>query len=103
MENIIESFEYYDYRPPISEDINQVGAEIPIIAYNEDIVTQPHKSMLVISGRITVTGKDNAPVNIIDSKKIDLVNNGILHMFDRIDYYIGDNKIDSIRNDVNIW
>lgn len=97
-DNLIESFEYYDYKPPISEDINRVGVEFPIIAYNEDIVTQPHKSLLIISGKVSV--KQGSPAEellAIDTKKLDFVNNGILNIFDRIDYFIGDNKIDSIR------
>lgn len=98
MDNIIESYEYYDYRPPISEDINMAGAEFPIIAYNEDIVTQPHKSLLVINGSISVKGGTPlADVENIDTAKIDFVNNGIMNLFDRIDYFVGDNKIDSIR------
>lgn len=100
MDNIIESFEYYDYKPPISENINQAGVEFPIIAYNEDIVTQPHKSLLVINGSINVikiVAAEQQSVTLIDPEKINFVNNGILNIFDRIDYFIGDNKIDSIR------
>lgn len=96
--NIIESFEYYDYKPPISEDINHLGYEFPINAYNEDIITQPHKSLLVINGQVKLqTGTPPVPVPKFDYTHIDFVNNGILHIFDRIDYFIGDNKIDSVR------
>ena len=36
-QNIIESEDYIDYKPPISVDINQLGGTIPISLYNEDI------------------------------------------------------------------
>ncbi|KAL6956320.1 hypothetical protein U1Q18_050214 [Sarracenia purpurea var. burkii] len=103
MENVIESFEYYDYRTPLSEDINEPGAEFPIVVYNEDIVTHPHKSKLIINGKLNVkkagaTAADPATdVTAILPSKIHFIYNAILHLFDRIDYYIGDNKVDFIR------
>ena len=95
---VIESLEYYDYKPPLSENINEAGTTFPIICYNEDITTLPHKSLLVINGKITVKNDKGEPLTSeIDPTKIDFVNNGILNLFDRIDYYVGDAKIDSIR------
>jgi hypothetical protein len=96
MENIIESFEYFEYRPPISQDYNQEGSEFSISLLNEDVVTQPSKSLLVVQGVLSVV-KDTSVATSIDVDKIHFVNNGPLHLFDRIDYYIGDAKIDTIR------
>ena len=105
MDNIIESFEYFDYKPSNTENFNDVGSEFNISVLNEDIVTQPCKSLLVIRGTVSVSRKttnadSTTTVSIattIDSNKIHFVNNGILHLFDRIDFYIGDGKIDTIR------
>jgi hypothetical protein len=96
MENIIESFEYFDYRPSTTENFNAASCEFNISAINEDIITQPSKSLLVIQGTMSAT-KDNTSLLEIDPDKIHFINNGILHLFDRIDYYVGDAKIDTIR------
>ena len=97
MENLIESIEFYDYKPPLSEKFDNAGSEFPITAYNEDIVTQPCKSLLVLRGKVEIEkGTDAVPIpNNLTT--FNFVTNGLLHLFDHIDYYIGDNKIDSIR------
>lgn len=106
MANQIESYEFYDYRPPISEKFDEVGAEFTISAYNEDIVTQPSQSLLVISGALTVTQNTAATTTTdakseklteFDTNNYNFVNNGILHIFERIDYFVGDVLIDTIR------
>ena len=95
MDNIIESFEYFDYSPSTTEDFRNASAEFNISVLNED-VTQPCKSLLVIRGTISLTDGDSS-LREIDTDKVHFVNNGILHLFDRIDYYVGDAKIDTIR------
>lgn len=96
-QDIIESENYIEYRPPVSVDINQFGQKIPIQLYNEDIKTLPHKSSLIISGRIILKKNEGGTIlNTIDLKKVNFVNNGILHLFSRICYNIGGNEIDSI-------
>lgn len=103
MDNVIESYEFYDYKTPLSENINDPGAEFPIVVYNEDIVTDPHHSKLVINGRLTVkqtAAKPEDPataITQIKASEIRFIYNAILHLFDRIDYYIGDTKVDSVR------
>ena len=96
MDNVIESFDFYDYRPPLSEDIDKVGAEFQIHVYNEDIVTQPCKSSLIINGRINNVG-DDKKVSPVDPKTLRIVTNGLMNLFDRIDYFIGDTLIDTVR------
>lgn len=107
MDNMIESSELYDYRPPISENFDEVGSEFTISVHNEDIVTLPSRSLLVISGTISVnkevtaaTATSAATTQTVAELPLDdvhFVNNGPLYLFDRIDYYIGDAKIDTIR------
>jgi hypothetical protein len=99
-DNFIERYDYYDYRPPMSENINQPGGEFPITVYNEDIITLPCESQLVFVGQITVSEKAGEVVEQlkdIDSKNIDFDLNGILHRFELIEYKIGENKVDDIR------
>lgn len=110
MDEIIESFEYFDYRPANTENFDEAGSEFNISVVNEDIVTQPSKSVLVIQGVLTVqhtvvtrASSTESPVRTvttaetINTNLLHFVNNGILHLFDRIDYYIGDAKIDTVR------
>ena len=94
--DIIESFEYFDYHPSTTENFDVAGAEFNISVLNEDVITQPSKSLLVIRGTLSAS-KSNSVAIEIDPDKIHFINNGILHLFDRIDYYIGDVKIDTIR------
>ena len=99
-DDFIEHFEYNDYRPPQSEDINQSGGEFPINVHSEDIITLPCESLLVFHGQIKineVTGDSVKKSIDVDPKKIRFDTNGILHRFDHIEYKIGDNKIDDIR------
>lgn len=96
MDSVIESFDFYDYRPPLSEDIDKVGAEFQIHVYNEDIVTQPCKSSLIINGRINNVG-DDKKLSPVDPKTLRIVTNGLMNLFDRIDYFIGDTLIDTVR------
>ncbi len=39
---------------PVSIDINDTGVEFPIIAYNEDVCTRPHDSLLIVSGNLVI-------------------------------------------------
>lgn len=96
-QDIIESLEYVDYKPPVDIDINYNGKTIPISLYNENIKTCPHYSYLVINGKITLKkNADGTISNNIDTKKVNFVN--ILHEFSGIRYNIGGNEVDSIEN-----
>ena len=105
MDSKIVSCEDYDYRPPMSESINSHGGEFSISVNNQDITTHPHKSRLIINGQVSVTGltkgSDGAmtrvPKSTLDKTIITMINNGALTLFDRIDYFIGDCKVDSVR------
>lgn len=95
--DIIESEHYVDYRPSITTDLNQFGNRIIIPLFNEDIKTCPHKSSLIINGKITCKKtSDGAVQNTIDPKKINFVNNGLLYLFNRISYNLAHNELDSI-------
>ena len=104
MDSKIVSCEDYNYRPSMTENINLQGGEFTIKVANEDITTHPHKSRLIINGQVSVTvpnkGSDGAVTRVSKSPRnksiISIVNNGALSLFDRIDYYIGDCKVDSV-------
>lgn len=106
---VIEKYESYNYQPPTSININENNNDIPINVFNEDIFTHPHRSLLMIAGSLIVkktqavtseggrVSQVTSTLDEIDLTKINISNNGFLHFFDRIEYYMGDTKIDSIR------
>lgn len=66
------------------------GKTIQISLYNEDIKT---------NGNVTFKKTaDNTVLNSINTIKVTLINNGILHLFSRVSYYIVGNEINSIDN-----
>lgn len=91
----IEKYQFYDHLPTNSSQLNTSDGVITIIINDEDIKTEPHSSLLVISGQLIVKDKDNKSIDI-DNKKVRFVNNGILHMFSKISYFINSVEVDSI-------
>jgi len=93
----IESLEYYDFKPAASERVNDWSTAFPIDAYSDHMVTQPGRSLLVLRGKLNVTRKsDGTVVTDLPANNIKLVFNGIMHVFDRIEYVLGNNSADSI-------
>ena len=100
----IESVDFYDYRAPISEDVDKEGGEFRIKVHNEDIITQPGNSVLVIAGKVEfqkITKKsgeaDKAETVVITEDNIKIVSHGMLHLFDKIEYLVGDTIVDQVR------
>jgi hypothetical protein len=69
MDSKVISCEDFDYRPPMSENVNTQGGEFSICINNEDITTHPHKSRLIINGQVTVTqlvkNKEGVPYSVL--------------------------------------
>jgi len=106
--NIITSFEFFNYRAPNLANLNDDNGDFSITIHNEDLITHPHSSVLELRGKLTVTtpgvpAAGNVPaippaeITSLDFSKIKLATAGWLHLFDRIDYYLGENKIDTVR------
>lgn len=97
MENVIDSYDRYVYFPSKAEDVDRTGGEFTIQIFNEDVVTQPCKSLLILNGRVNLIKEAAATRDPITSDTLNIVTNGLLHFFDCIDYFIGDTEIDSVR------
>ncbi|KAK7605153.1 hypothetical protein V9T40_007011 [Parthenolecanium corni] len=99
MENVIDSYNRYVYYPSKSEDVDKGSGKFSIQIFNEDIVSQPSQSLLLLNGRVNLfkEGDVAGARERINLAQLSIVTNGLLHLFDRIDYYIGDTEIDSIR------
>lgn len=95
---MIASIEWFGYNPPNSANLNDNNGDFTISIHNEDLVTHPRKTYLELRGKISVSTEDGkTPVDPIDLSKMKVVTGGWLHLFDRIDFYMGDNKIDTVR------
>ena len=97
MDNVIDSYDRYVYYPSKAEDVDKTGGEFTIQIFNEDIVTQPCKSLLILTGRVNLLKEKELARDPINSDTLNIITNGLLHFFDRIDYFIGDTEVDSIR------
>jgi len=108
MASIITNYKYFDYRPPNTANLNDNNGDFAITIHNEDLITHPYDSLLELRGKIMGTlpeaparGDADAgpPIDItaFDFTKFKLAANPWLYMFDRFDYYIGENKIDTVR------
>jgi len=76
--DVIESFEYFDYRPSSTEDYNSAGSEFNISVLNENMITQPSKRVLVLKGTISASRiatdatAATAATEIVDTEIVDL-------------------------------
>jgi hypothetical protein len=90
----IEKINTYEYEPHQGTRLNDVG-DIRITINNEDQFIHPARSHLYIEGELTPrSGRKYTP----DECGISLVNNGLMYLFNRIDYAIANTKIEGFNN-----
>lgn len=94
---MIASIEWFAYNPPNTVELNDSNGNFPISIFNEDLITHPRKTYLELRGKVNVVDGDNKVVTPLNLDLIKVTTCGWLHLFDRIDYYIADNKIDTVR------
>ena len=71
VDNSITEFEYVEYHPRDSNNMNKDGQHI-IETKDEDVILLPHKAYLEIRGKL----QTNANANYNNNDVISLVNNG---------------------------
>ena len=81
----IEKINQYEYEPHQGTRLNDVG-DIRITIMNEDQFIHPSQSVLHFEGELVPVGKDKQ-FDVGDCD-ITLVNNGLMYLFNRIDYSI---------------
>ena len=87
----IEQYEYYKYQPITGANLNNNG-EITINIESQDLFTHPSESYLIFEGRLTKTdGTAYANADVIT-----LTKNCIMHLFNRISYYISNQEIETV-------
>ena len=83
LDESIEEYEYHEYDPITGINLNN-GVEIRISIGYQDVFTHPSESYLIFEGRLTKA--DNTAYANAD--EVALTNNGIMHLFSRIEYHL---------------
>ena len=91
-DNSIDKYEDIEYEPVAGTNLNSPGADIKLTIETQDIFAHPSKSYLIIKGLlIKADGTPYDPANLIT-----LTNNGMMHLFKRIEYDLSGYVIESI-------
>lgn len=101
----IKRFEYREYEPYTGSNLNG-PSDIRIAIQNQDEFLLPSRSYLYIEGSIrkkddgSIYGKDQPGTGSGAGKDlfINLINNGIVYLFDRVDYQLGNETIEGYSN-----
>ncbi|XP_065680587.1 uncharacterized protein LOC136094533 [Hydra vulgaris] len=86
----IKKYEEYEFTPSVNSNLNL--EEIRIFIENSDSLFHPHESYLEIEGRL-VKADGTAYAN---TDAITLTHNGLLHLFERIEYRFYDSVVESV-------
>ncbi|XP_065682356.1 uncharacterized protein LOC136095555 [Hydra vulgaris] len=86
----IKKYEEYEFTPSVNSNLNL--GEIRIFIENSDSLFHPHESYLEIEGRL-VKADGTAYAN---ADAITLTHNGLLHLFERIEYRFYDSVVESV-------
>ena len=97
----IERFEYHEYES-VSTNLNKNG-KIRINIEQQDLYVLPSEAYLLVEGRLLKAGGTAYAVGPQETPTagadvVPLVNNGIMHMFKEISYYLSNQQVESINN-----
>ncbi|XP_065680599.1 uncharacterized protein LOC136094540 [Hydra vulgaris] len=87
----IKKYEEYEFTPSVNSNLN--SGEIRIFIENSDSLFHPHESYLEIEGRL-VKADGSA---FIDTDAITIAHNGLMHLFERIEYKFYDSIVESVQ------
>lgn len=87
----IQKIDTQDYEPQIGTNLNNEHNDIKIFIQNEDQFLLPSESSIYIEGSLTTEA--DAPIDF-KTKAISIINNGLMHIFDRVSYKIGNEEIE---------
>ena len=94
----IEEYEYHEYEPITGTSLNN-GGDIRISIESQDVFTHSSKSYLIFEGRLT-KAEDTAYAN---ADEVALMNNAIMHIFNRIEYHLSNQLIESLNYPGHAW
>ena len=90
----IDKYEDIEYEPVAGTNLNSSGADIRLTIETQDIFTHPSESFLIIEGYL----KKHTNARYGNNDLITLTNNGIMHLFKRIQYELSGQEIENIMN-----
>ena len=90
----IDRYKDVEYGPVAGTNLNSSGQDIRLVIETHDIYTHPSESYLIIEGEL----KKNDNNRYANDDPIALTNNGIMHLFKRIQYNLPGQEIESIDN-----
>ena len=86
----IEEYEYNEYEPITGTSLNNIG-DVRISIESQDVFTHPSESYLIIEGRL----KRADGTAYANADEVALTNNAIMHLFNRIEYHLSNQLIES--------
>jgi len=89
----VSEYNYHNYEPVVGSNLNS-NQQIRMIIENQDLFYLPSKSFLTIKGKLVKSDG----TKLLDTDVVTLVNNGVMFLFDRIEYQIGDKVIENINH-----
>lgn len=95
LDNSIESYQYVNYLPPSSDNLNLSGNPITIEIQAADKYLHISKSYLYIEGQLVRGDNDQ---HFDENIEIALANNAMMYMFQEISYTIDDKTMEQINN-----
>ena len=90
----IDKYEEFEYGTVAGTNLNSFGSDIRLTIETQDVFTHPSESFLIIEGQL-VRNDNNNEYAVGDL--ITLTNNGIMHLFKRIQYDLSGQVIESLQ------
>ena len=90
----IDKYEEFEYGTVEGTNLNSFGSDIRLTIETQDVFTHPSESFLIIEGQL-VRNDNNNEYAVGDL--ITLTNNGIMHLFKRIQYDLSGQVIESLQ------
>ena len=87
----IEEYEYHEYEPITGISLNN-GGDVRISIESQDIFTNPSESYLIFEGCLS---KADGTL-YVNADEVALTNNAIMHRFNRIEYHLSKQLIESL-------
>ena len=91
----IDKYEDYEYGTVVGTNLNSFGSDIRLTIETQDVFTHPSESFLIIEGQLV--RNDNNNVYAVGDL-ITLTNNGIMHLFKRIQYDLSGQVVESLQD-----
>ena len=94
VDKAIQRYEYYAYEPTGTASYNYTGGEIRVNIERQAQYIHPAESYILFEGRLL----KNDDTAYADDNAVALTNNGLMHLFSCISYYIQDQLIETVYN-----